>query len=145
MKGACLCGAVAFEFGQPVSGVYQCRCSLCRKVSGAASNSALWALGTFNWLRGEDNISTWATESGFRSHFCTTCGSPLPNALRDGSGYWVPAGLLEDAEGLAVVAQVCVASRASWDDLTVAGKRLDDMIDRDAFRDLICSPTSGDA
>jgi hypothetical protein len=118
--------------------MYQCRCSLCRKVSGAASNSALWAFGPFQWLRGEDNISRWATPSGFQSCFCTTCGCPVPNPLRDGSGYWVPAGLLDDAEGLAVVAQVCVASRASWDELRINGTRLDDMVDRKTFRRLIC-------
>ncbi len=137
LEGSCLCGAVRFSLSGTTSGIYQCRCSLCRKVSGSASNSALWAFGEFTWLAGEDNISRWATPSGFRSDFCRTCGSPLPNPLRDGSGHWVPAGLLDENVDIHVVAQVCVASRANWDDMTATGKRLDDMPDRDTFRELI--------
>lgn len=137
MHGACLCGAVTFSMEGPTSGIYQCHCSLCRKVSGSSSNSALWAFGQFEWTSGETNITQWATPSGFQSCFCSTCGSPLPNPLRAGSGYWVPAGLLDSAEGLSVVAQVCVASRASWDDLNVPGTRLEDMVDRESFVRLI--------
>ena len=137
MHGACLCGAVTFTMAGPTSGIYQCHCSLCRKVSGSSSNSALWAFGQFEWISGETNITRWTTPSGFQSCFCRTCGSPLPNPLRDGSGYWVPAGLLDEPEGLSVVAQVCVASRASWDNLDFPGVRLEEMIDGEAFLPLI--------
>lgn len=38
MKGECLCGNVKFEIEEEIRNFYQCHCSLCRKVTGAAES-----------------------------------------------------------------------------------------------------------
>jgi len=124
MKGKCLCGEVEFELSGDIPNIYQCHCSLCRKVSGSASNSAmLVGSKNFRWLRGIDSISRFVEKSGFISDFCSNCGSPLPSPLKSGHGYWVPAGLLEDCGELRIVAHVYVDSRAPWDSIVNEAKR----------------------
>ena len=116
LRGSCLCGNVEFRISGDIPKIYQCHCSLCRKVSGSASNAALLiAVDGFEWIAGEDDICSYSTRSGFKSDFCANCGSPVPNLTRDGSKYWVPAGLLEESNLLEVAAHVYVGSKANWD------------------------------
>ena len=53
--------------------------------------------------------------TGFRSDFCSICGSPVPNLLREKPYYWVPAGLLEEETEVRVVAHLYVGSKAPWE------------------------------
>lgn len=123
MRGSCLCGAVTFEVAGPYPLLYQCHCSLCRKQGGSVSNTGLIvAAGKFRWLAGEDLIAKWQRATGFRSHFCTRCGAPVPNPLRDTGYVWVPSGLLDGDGPLEIGAQLYVDSRASWAQLP-AGMR----------------------
>ena len=116
MRGRCLCGAVSFEAEIKGRGLYQCHCSLCRRQSGAASNAAtVIPLASFRWLSGEELITKWAKRTGFRSHFCSTCGSPVPNQVQQAELMWIPAGLLEGADDMRVVAHMQVSSAAGWD------------------------------
>lgn len=116
LHGSCLCGSVAFEIDGPFPRLYQCHCSLCRKQGGSASNTGLIVeAARFRWARGEAQVTTWMRSTGFRSHFCSVCGAPVPNPLRDTGYIWVPAGLLDDGESLAIAAQLYVGSRAPWD------------------------------
>lgn len=138
MKGRCLCGDVAFELQQPVPNLYQCHCSLCRRVTGSSANAALRIpAAQFSWLDGRDNIAEYETDSGYQSHFCRRCGSPLPNPTAGGRLYWVPAGLLEDADGIELGAHLYIASRADWDIIAEAGERYDEMPDADALDELL--------
>jgi hypothetical protein len=116
MQGECLCGAVSFRLTNPKPSLYQCHCSLCRKQGGAASNAAtIVGPAGFTWIKGQNSISKYALSSGFSSHFCRICGSPVPNPLRDSPYIWVPAGLLGSKQVLTVVAHIYVGSKASWD------------------------------
>ncbi len=116
MKGSCLCGAVSFEISGDVATIYQCHCSLCRKVSGSSSNSALIvAADQFEWISGQNSINKYTTETGFKSEFCKGCGSPVPNKSSGGDTYWVPAGLLGESTQTSISAHVYVDSRADWD------------------------------
>lgn len=116
MRGTCLCGDVQFEIDAESFGVIQCHCSLCRKQGGSASNSATFVpRHTFRWLKGEGQIGTWRKASGFRSDFCRSCGSPLPNPLGDTDLVWIPVGLIDDAPNLQMVAHIYTESMASWD------------------------------
>ncbi|WP_428753422.1 GFA family protein [Vibrio cionasavignyae] len=116
MKGSCLCGDVTFELLSELPSIYQCHCSLCRKVSGSSSNSALIVKASnFRWCSGEHLIKSYSTKSGFKSEFCTQCGSPVPNLTTSSDSYWVPAGLITDATNTSVTAHVFVSSRADWD------------------------------
>ena len=134
MRGQCLCGQIEFEIEGSRHKLYQCHCSLCRKQSGSLSNAAtIVPEGKFRWLRGAGRVSTWQRESGFRSHFCSNCGSPVPNPLRDTRQVWIPAGLLENGDGLEIVAHVHLASRAPWDTTTEHALRDDECPDLPAF------------
>lgn len=126
MRGSCLCGEVAFELDARRLKLYRCHCSLCRRQSGAASNYAtIIETARFRWLKGERAISTWTKQTGFRSDFCSVCGSPVPNPLRGPMYFWVPAGLLEDVGRFEVVADLHMGSKASWDATLPAGTQFE--------------------
>lgn len=138
MKGACLCGDVAFELSGEIPDLYQCHCSLCRRVTGSSANAALRIpAAQFAWLDGRELVTEYQTDSGFKSHFCRRCGSPLPNPTAQDTAYWVPAGLLEDAGGLELRAHLYTGSRASWDVIAEAGEHYAEMPDAGALDELL--------
>lgn len=123
MRGRCLCEAISFEVNAPYPALYQCHCSLCRKQGGSVSNTGMIvATDKFRWLAGESLITQWMRSSGFRSYFCSRCGAAVPNPLRDTGYIWVPSGLLEGDERLAIRAQLYVDSKANWDEVLGPGK-----------------------
>ena len=124
MRGKCLCGLVGFEVVGTIPYLYQCHCSLCRKQGGSSSNTAT-IIGSehFRWLAGQAHIASWVKYTGFRSDFCSQCGSPVPNPLRSTPYYWVPAGLLDEKGQLAIAVHLFVGSKASWDVIALPGKQ----------------------
>ncbi len=140
MQGKCLCGVIEFELSGDIPNLYQCHCSLCRKVTGSSANAAFRiAADQFAWKSDTDQVRKYVTETGFKSHFCGNCGSPLPNLTADDSAYWVPVGLLEAADRLKVVAHLYVTSRASWDEISEAGEHYDEMPDAETLDRLLQS------
>lgn len=120
MKGACLCGEVRFELSLERLGMFQCHCELCRKQAGTASScGAVVDHQSFHWLSGQQSIGKWEKSSGFSSHFCTKCGSPVPNQFRGSGLYWVPVGLL-DGSNITTVANLFVCDKASWSNVDSA-------------------------
>jgi len=138
MRGKCLCGAIEFELlGKPPN-LYQCHCSLCRKVTGSSANAAFRIdADRFAWSAGKEQIREYVTGSGFKSHFCANCGSPVPNLTSNDRAYWIPAGLLEDNGELELVAHLYVESRASWDVIADAGTKFATMPDAEALDRLL--------
>lgn len=134
MFGKCLCGGIEFEITGTVPNLYQCHCSQCRKQGGAASNSAtIINEKQFLWKAGENLVTRFKHESGFNSHFCSICGSPVPNKLGDHSLIWIPAGLLEDCESLEIVAHLFVGSKAHWEKICNSGTQHEEMPDLEAL------------
>lgn len=128
MHGKCLCGKIGFVILDEVSKLYQCHCSLCRRQGGSSSNTAtILAAKNFQWLRGTEIIRTWVKDSGFRSNFCSHCGSPVPNQIRDLPYFWVPAGLLEATTPMEICAHLFVASKAPWDIVSSPGVQYETM------------------
>ena len=128
MRGKCLCETVEFEITGGIPKLYQCHCSLCRKQGGSTSNTAtIIAMENFRWISGEKNIGSYVKPTGFRSDFCSRCGSTVPNPLRRTRYYWVPSGMLEGSEKLEIVAHLYADSRASWDTAPLSGKVYDTM------------------
>ena len=141
MQGKCLCGAVQFALSGELPDLYQCHCSLCRKVSGSSSNAALKIdLAQLSWSAGEDLVRKFESASGFKSHFCSRCGSPLPNLTANDSAWWVPVGLLEDDERLELGAHLFIGSRASWDVIADTGEHYDEMPDAEVLGNLLQRP-----
>jgi hypothetical protein len=83
------------------------------------------AADRFQWINGERLITQWQKPSGFRSYFCTCCGSPVPNPLGEAGFIWVPSGLLDGDAALEIAAQLYVGSRASWDRAQGSGKEFE--------------------
>ena len=122
MRGKCLCESVSFEIVGPVPKLYQCHCSLCRKQGGSVSSTAtIVAAENFRWLTGQELISSFVKPTGFRSDFCSKCGSTVPNPLRNTPYVWVPSGMLEGTEELEIAVHVFTGSRAAWDIAPLAG------------------------
>lgn len=129
-KGQCLCGHVEFAINGDVPDFYQCHCSLCRKLSGSASDTATFLnKAQFSWIRGEESVRSYKTDSGYRSDFCSNCGSTVPHLMENGEQYWIPAGLLDDSTGSQVVAHLFAKSKAHWDELCGSGVKFDEMPD----------------
>jgi hypothetical protein len=69
------------------------------------------------WVAGEHAITRFALPDGWRTAFCSTCGSPVPKLHPSGGAYWVPAGLIDDPAGLRVAGHIFVGSKAPWDEI----------------------------
>jgi hypothetical protein len=114
---------------------------LCRKVTGSSANAALRiARSQLSWIAGEELVHKYESDTGFKSHFCARCGSPLPNLTAKDSAWWVPVGLLEAGNGLRLGAHVFVASRASWDVIADAGEHFDEIPDAETLAKLLRQP-----
>ncbi|MBL1275990.1 MAG: GFA family protein [Ectothiorhodospiraceae bacterium] len=114
MIGSCLCDSVEFSIEIEKLKIYQCHCSLCRKQTGTASSCGAIVKGEkFSWLTGSENISTWKMEEGFTSHFCSTCGSSVPNHFMGNDLYWIPAGLIQ-SEKIETIANIYVGDKLNW-------------------------------
>jgi hypothetical protein len=128
MIGKCLCGGVEFEIADTIPNLYQCHCSQCRKQGGSASNSAtIVNEKQFSWKFGENLVTQFKDKTGFNSHFCSVCGSPVPNKLGDSELVWVPAGVLEDSEDLKIVVHLYVGSKAHWEKISNTGIQYEEM------------------
>lgn len=126
MKGECLCGEVAFEIEGDLPNIYQCHCSLCRKATGSTANAASFVdVQAFSWLFGQANIRSFQKLTGYRSDFCSVCGSPVPNKLRDTDLIWIPAGLLDEATASQVAVHLHLSSSAAWAQESDSCVRLD--------------------
>jgi hypothetical protein len=126
IRGSCLCGGVRFEVGR-ANPIGLCHCSLCRKVSGVASNASfLVGTGDLKWLAGEDLLQVYTRPTGWRTTFCRRCGSPAPSLHPSGGAYWIPAGVLDDDPGVRVAMHIFVGSRAPWDEIGGAAPRFEE-------------------
>lgn len=114
--GSCLCKAVAFEVSGFSSGIYKCHCSKCRKAFGGASSAAVLVdEAAFQWLRGDDRVRLYETESGFKRYFCECCGCLLPQLVASLGLFWVPAGLFDEDPGVALATHIHIDSKAPWE------------------------------
>jgi len=113
IRGACLCGAIAFTIAPPYRWFAHCHCSMCRKHYGSLFGTSLGvASAAFRWLRGTGEIVHYRATAAFERPFCRRCGSTLPGDS-DEEGYWnVPAGLLDGDLDARPRSQIFVASRS---------------------------------
>lgn len=126
--GQCSCGAVGYKFSAESLMAYQCHCSICRKATGSAFTTTLMSKeANFIWLRGEESITSYAKESGYKVNFCSHCGSPVPNKFRDFPLFSIPVGSIEGEPLVYVTVQLCLSSRANWDSDILQGRQFDEM------------------
>ena len=117
VKGACLCGDVAYELSGNL-GIFQyCHCSRCRKFTGSAHAENLFVgLDQFKWLRGESLVGTYLPEETkyFATAFCKKCGLSLPWHSKGGKAIIVPAGTLNDDPEIVPFQNIFYGSKAHW-------------------------------
>jgi len=124
--GGCLCGDVRFEVRGAIPDLYQCHCSLCRKVTGSSANSAFMVRAEdFAWTGPARKLRSFERSTGFRNDFCARCGSPAPYAMEAEGLVWVPAGALDGALEARVTNHIFVASKADWDEIGGSARRHD--------------------
>lgn len=119
LQGRCLCGAVTYEVSGPFNMMMHCHCSMCRKHHGSAFATFVGApLMGFKWLRGEDQIVTYASSEKGRRFFCRQCGSVTPTLVPEMDLAFVPAGNLDGDPGVRPQLHVFVGSKAPWYTIT---------------------------
>jgi hypothetical protein len=123
--GACNCGAVQFEIDAPLSGVYVCHCSICRRSTGSNGIAVVVVRkDQFRWRSGQEHIATWKKpDANWQTWFCSVCGSPVPGE-NDPTRMFVPAGAIaEGGDELRVIHHIWVGSKAPWDVIGDSGQQ----------------------
>jgi len=121
----CNCGAVAFAIEPPLSEIFVCHCSICRRFTGSGGIPVVIVENSrFRWLQGRDHVRLWSKpDADWEANFCAICGSSLPGR-NDDERTFVPAGLLPpDIETLTVGHHIFVGSKAPWDEIGDNGKQ----------------------
>lgn len=138
MNGSCLCGSIKFEINTDTLRMYQCHCEQCRKQTGTASScGSVVTEGKFAWLCGETKVKRWTKNSGFTSHFCSNCGSSVPNKFRGQPYYWVPVGLVE-SDKIETVANIYTCEKVSWSNVSSLVNSYETKPDIESMVKLLC-------
>lgn len=117
LSGSCLCGGVAYEMRQPYVFFHYCHCRRCRKSSGSAHSANIMVRADqFAWTKGEELVRRWELPDAkyYCTGWCSVCGSSVPWQSRNGKGYVVPVGTLDDDPGDRPTSNIHWDSRASW-------------------------------
>lgn len=114
LQASCFCGGIHIQITGAHSGISQCHCSRCRKVSGVNSYAhIIVARESVCWISGRDLVQTYQSDSGASTAFCRRCGSPAPDPIP--RGYRIPVGLLDGDPIIPITEHIFVNSRAAWD------------------------------
>jgi hypothetical protein len=106
---------VRYSIASPLKAARSCHCSRCRKAfSGAASAYGEVSPGTFSWVSGEDNLTSYESAAGFGLCFCRTCGTTLCGTYQ-GSVHGVTLGSVDGDPGVEIEFHLFVGSKARWD------------------------------
>ena len=100
LKGGCMCGALRYEVSMPPVMIYNCHCTNCQKISGAAFNtSVIVAEAALTFTAGEPARVEWVSDQGTTrcGLFCRACGTRIVNGGVPSTGvYSLRAGTLDD-------------------------------------------------
>jgi hypothetical protein len=113
--GRCLCGAVKYECGEPVSRAALCHCESCRRAAGA--HVVAWAT-----VRKADYRITQGTPRSYASTapvirtFCECCGTQLTYWHQDAAEFIdVTLGSLDDPGAIVPSDHLWMEDSAAWD------------------------------
>lgn len=115
VTGECFCGAVKYEIDGELADARSCHCSRCRKAfSAQASAYALVGPGHFQWVSGEELLTSYAGKDGFGLRFCSICGSTICGTFR-GEVHGVTLGCVNGDPGVEISRHIYVGSKAPWE------------------------------
>ena len=124
IRGSCLCGGVRFELERAVGPFELCHCTRCQKVSGSAYHTWLGVRREdFRFIQGVDLITTYerpVSESppGYRTSFCSRCGSQVPDPTLQDEWFEIPAGAFDDDPQVRPDKHIYTDFMAPWDRIT---------------------------
>jgi hypothetical protein len=76
LTGRCLCGAIQYECGKPVSNATLCHCRSCRRASGSHVLGLVTVLSqTLRFTAGR--ATEYRSSTAVVRSFCPACGTPL--------------------------------------------------------------------
>ena len=125
VRGQCNCRSVRFALDVPITDVYICHCSLCRRATGVIGVAvAVVPSAKFRWEAGEDSVRHWRMPGhDWECCFCSQCGSHLPGRNSPETIY-IPVGTLDEgADRLEVKHHIWVSSKAAWDQIGDDGQQ----------------------
>ena len=121
ITGECFCGEISYQIDSVLRDARSCHCSRCRKAfSSQASAYALVEAQDFQWLSGEELLSSYVGEHGFGLQFCKKCGSTLCGIFK-GTMHGVTLGCVNGDPKIEIGRHIYVGSKASWEVLPVGG------------------------
>ena len=116
LSGSCLCQGVQYEIQGELKNVYNCHCSMCRKLHAAAfRTSAKIRSADWKTLKGEELIRFYESSPGEHKAFCSVCSSSLFTRFdAQPEVYGFPLGTLDSDPGVQPQRHVFVGSKAPW-------------------------------
>ncbi len=115
ITGECFCGDIKYKINGTLHDARSCHCSRCRKAfSAQASAYALEKEGEFEWLSGEDKLTSYVGEHGFGLQFCSKCGSTLTGVFK-GEVHGVTLGCINGDPEISLSRHIYVGSKATWE------------------------------
>lgn len=116
ITGSCLCKAVQFKVSGDLPRIVFCHCQQCRKAQGTAFVTNLpVSEQQFQWIQGEDQLSSFESSPGKRRFFCKTCGSPIMSKNTSQPGQVrLRAGTLDGDLNTQPVFHIYTGSKANW-------------------------------
>lgn len=115
ITGECFCGAVRYEITGKLRDARSCHCSRCRKAfSSQASAYALVDPDAFQWVAGEETLTTYTGSQGFGLRFCSICGSTLCGTFQ-GHVHGVTLGCINGDPGVEITRHIFTGSKAPWE------------------------------
>lgn len=122
LSGSCLCGGVTYEIQGELGDVYNCHCSMCRKLHAAAFRTSC-KIRSADWktLKGEELIRFYESSPGEHKAFCSVCSASLFTCFdAHPEVYGFPLGTLDTDPGVRAQRHVFVGSKAPWFEITDA-------------------------
>jgi hypothetical protein len=115
ITGECFCGAIRYRIDGRLRDARSCHCSRCRKAfSSQASAYAEVDPGTFQWLSGEELLTSYDSKEGFGLQFCSCCGSTLCGTYQ-GEVHGITLGCVNGDLDIEIGRHIYVGSKAAWE------------------------------
>jgi len=115
ITGECFCREVTYQISGSLRDARSCHCSRCRKAfSSQASAYALVDSNEFEWLTGENLLSTYVGNHRFGLQCCKLCGSTLCGVF-NGQIHGVTLGCLNGDPEVELGMHIFVGSKAKWE------------------------------
>jgi hypothetical protein len=128
LSGGCMCGAIRYTIGMPVTELRACHCTTCQKGSGTqGSVNAVIPASAFKLTKGTLKRFDSLADSGRTLHrfFCGDCGSPIYSQRATAPDTLVVrAGSLDEAGDMKITANIWTRSARPWAYIDPASKQL---------------------